>query len=160
MLISRNFACKFYLSVSARTDQLFCRYNLSDISCLNINHCGNGIWDKFYVDFPAYNSITFTALVGRIMETYLARCCDTIIFMFMIPMLNAMQVYMSLYTMIRSMTDQVTGDIVTFSDSLSISSLKVTCPPETAVCRTVLLTKQNKFGERKSVVTFRLLTVA
>ncbi|XP_021862745.2 anaphase-promoting complex subunit 1 isoform X2 [Spinacia oleracea] len=46
-----------------------------------------------------------------------------------------LQVYMSLYTMIRSMTDQVTGDIVTFSDSLSISSLKLVVAYNEALLR-------------------------
>lgn len=46
-----------------------------------------------------------------------------------------LQVYMSLYTLIRSMTDQVTGDIVTFFDSLPISSLKLVVAYNEALLR-------------------------
>ncbi|XP_048495602.1 anaphase-promoting complex subunit 1 isoform X2 [Beta vulgaris subsp. vulgaris] len=46
-----------------------------------------------------------------------------------------LQVYMSLYTMIRSMTDQVTGDSITFFDSLPISSLKLVVAYNEALVR-------------------------
>uniref|UniRef100_A0A803M3V4 Anaphase-promoting complex subunit 1 n=1 Tax=Chenopodium quinoa TaxID=63459 RepID=A0A803M3V4_CHEQI len=46
-----------------------------------------------------------------------------------------LQVYMSLYTMIRAMTDQVSGNIVTFFDSLFISSLKLVVAYNEALLR-------------------------
>ncbi|KAK9683476.1 hypothetical protein RND81_10G143700 [Saponaria officinalis] len=46
-----------------------------------------------------------------------------------------LQVYMSLYTVIRSMTDQVTRDALVFFDSLSISNLKLVVAYNEALLR-------------------------